>query len=158
MKPRTLLLFDSSANAEEALAWAADLQRTTEADPLRLVHAISMRPPGSGDVTLDVLVPNDDETASLTRSMTEAARRHDAPAIAEVATRHNTIGNIILDVPRNLKADLIVMGTQGRTGVKRLVLGSVGEHVLRHADCPVVTVKARRDGEAQSESGESRRT
>ena len=33
------------------------------------------------------------------------------------------------------------MGTHGRTGVKRLVLGSVAEHVTRHAPCPVVTVR-----------------
>jgi len=37
-------------------------------------------------------------------------------------------------------ADLIVMGTHGRTGLDRLLLGSVAEHVLRRAPCPVVTV------------------
>ena len=42
------------------------------------------------------------------------------------------------------RADLIVMGTHGRTGVMRFFLGSVAEHVLRHADCPVVTVHAER--------------
>jgi len=39
-------------------------------------------------------------------------------------------------------ADLIVMGTHGRTGVTRLLLGSVAELVLRRASCPVLTVKA----------------
>jgi nucleotide-binding universal stress UspA family protein len=38
--------------------------------------------------------------------------------------------------------DLIVLGTQGRTGLPRLVVGSVAEQVLRHAGCPVLTVKA----------------
>ena len=37
-------------------------------------------------------------------------------------------------------ADLIVMGTHGRTGLDRLLLGSVAEHVVRRAPCPVVTV------------------
>jgi nucleotide-binding universal stress UspA family protein len=38
-------------------------------------------------------------------------------------------------------ADMIVIGTQGRTGLERLILGSVAERVLRHAPCPVLTVR-----------------
>ena len=38
-------------------------------------------------------------------------------------------------------ADMIVMGTHGRTGVVRLLLGSVAEAILRHAQCPVLTIK-----------------
>jgi len=38
--------------------------------------------------------------------------------------------------------DLVVLGTHGHHGLKRLVLGSVAEHVVRHATCPVLTVKA----------------
>ncbi len=36
---------------------------------------------------------------------------------------------------------LIVMGTHGRTGLQRLLMGSIAEHVVRHASCPVLTVK-----------------
>ena len=39
--------------------------------------------------------------------------------------------------------DLIVLATHGRTGIKRLVIGNVAEKVVRHAPCPVLTVKAR---------------
>lgn len=38
-------------------------------------------------------------------------------------------------------ADMIVMGTQGRTGLERLLIGSVAERVVRHAPCPVLTVR-----------------
>jgi nucleotide-binding universal stress UspA family protein len=41
-----------------------------------------------------------------------------------------------------LQPELIVMVTHGRTGVGRMLLGSVAEQVLRTAPCPVVTVKA----------------
>ncbi len=48
----------------------------------------------------------------------------------------------ILRVVREARCDLIVMGTHGRTGLGRLLLGSVAEQVLRTAPCPVLTVRA----------------
>jgi universal stress protein A len=47
----------------------------------------------------------------------------------------------IVDHARLEHADLIVMGTHGRTGVSHLFLGSVAERVVRTADCPVLTVR-----------------
>jgi nucleotide-binding universal stress UspA family protein len=47
----------------------------------------------------------------------------------------------ILRVAKETKAGLIVMGTHGRTGLGRLLLGSVAEWVLRQAPCPVLTVR-----------------
>jgi nucleotide-binding universal stress UspA family protein len=48
----------------------------------------------------------------------------------------------VLAVAPECKADLIVMGTHGRGGISRLLMGSVAEAVLRSAPCPVVTVRA----------------
>ena len=48
----------------------------------------------------------------------------------------------ILKAARIQAADLIVMGTHGNTGLARLLMGSVAEHVLRKAPCPVLTIKA----------------
>ena len=48
----------------------------------------------------------------------------------------------IIDVAREEGAGLIVLGTQGRTGLARLVLGSVAEQVVRRAPCPVLTTNA----------------
>jgi nucleotide-binding universal stress UspA family protein len=47
----------------------------------------------------------------------------------------------ILDSAEDFLTDLIVLATHGRTGVKRLVIGNVAEKVVRHAPCPVLTVK-----------------
>jgi len=46
----------------------------------------------------------------------------------------------ILEVARDRKCDLLVMGTHGRTGVRRLLMGSVAEQVVRLAMCPVLTL------------------
>jgi nucleotide-binding universal stress UspA family protein len=48
----------------------------------------------------------------------------------------------IVRLAKEVKADLIVLGTHGRSGVSRLVLGSVAEGVMRKAPCPVLTVRA----------------
>jgi|SRR5579862_4143534 len=51
----------------------------------------------------------------------------------------------IVEYARGQRAGLIVMGTHGRTGIARLLLGSVAEHVIRLADCPVLTVRTPAD-------------
>jgi nucleotide-binding universal stress UspA family protein len=48
----------------------------------------------------------------------------------------------ILRIAQETGCDLVVMGTHGRTGLDRLIMGSVAEEVVRRASCPVVTVKA----------------
>ncbi|MFO0906213.1 MAG: universal stress protein [Pirellulales bacterium] len=48
----------------------------------------------------------------------------------------------IVQIAREEQADMIVLGTHGRTGLARLLLGSIAEAVLRHAECPVLTVKS----------------
>lgn len=64
----------------------------------------------------------------------------------------------ILNVVREEKADLIVMGTHGRRGLSRLLLGSVAEAVLRRAHCPVLAVKSPKfaQGHKRLVSAESR--
>lgn len=47
----------------------------------------------------------------------------------------------ILDGTEDFLTDLVVMATHGRTGLKRLVIGNVAEKIVRHAKCPVLTVK-----------------
>jgi nucleotide-binding universal stress UspA family protein len=47
----------------------------------------------------------------------------------------------IVNVARERGTDLIVIGSHGRTGLSRLLMGSVAEHVVRKAGCPVLTVK-----------------
>jgi nucleotide-binding universal stress UspA family protein len=59
-------------------------------------------------------------------------------------------GPTIVQAARDNKYDLIVMGTHGRTGLSRALLGSVAEMVMRKASCPVVTVRSPSAAEASS--------
>lgn len=62
---------------------------------------------------------------------------------AQTIIREGTPRSMILDVARELGADMIVMGTHGRTGLTHVFFGSVAEHVVRHSRVPVLTVRQR---------------
>jgi len=47
----------------------------------------------------------------------------------------------ILDYATSKEIDLIVVGTKGRTGLKRLLMGSIANGIVQHAQCPVLLVK-----------------
>jgi nucleotide-binding universal stress UspA family protein len=94
---------------------------------------------------------------SVTSSDGEDAQRRDAQAAlerVEAAAREAGLqiesrmeegrrpDEVILEVAKSCAADLIVLGSHGRTGLSRLLMGSVSERVLGHAQCPVLVVKA----------------
>jgi len=54
-------------------------------------------------------------------------------------------GPVLCDYATTLPASVIIIGTRGRGGLKRAVLGSVSDHVVRHAPCPVLTVTSSGD-------------
>lgn len=60
----------------------------------------------------------------------------------QVIVREGEAYRIIADTARELGADIIIMGSHGRTGLKRLLMGSVTEKVIGHTPCPVLVVKA----------------
>jgi universal stress protein A len=59
----------------------------------------------------------------------------------ELFLRNGPATDIIVAFAVAKKADLIIMGSQGRTGLSRLLIGSVAERVVRHALCPVLVVR-----------------
>jgi nucleotide-binding universal stress UspA family protein len=71
------------------------------------------------------------------------ARRSQAK-IADTLLRTGDARDIIIHTAEEVAADLIVMGTHGRRGVGRALLGSVAESVLRTSPCPVLTIRGRK--------------
>jgi len=60
---------------------------------------------------------------------------------AEALVRDGEVYQVIIDVAKEQQADMIIMGSLGRTGIKRLLMGSTAERVLGHATFPVLIVK-----------------
>jgi nucleotide-binding universal stress UspA family protein len=75
------------------------------------------------------------ELAATTRVVTNAH--------VEQLVEVGDAADAICRVADRLRVDVIVVGSHGRTGIGRLLLGSVSEHVVRHAPCPVLVVRAR---------------
>ena len=59
--------------------------------------------------------------------------------------------HVIIEQASTTGADLIVMGTHGRTGITHLLIGSIAERVIRHAPCPVFVVRERKRAEGAIE-------
>ncbi len=70
----------------------------------------------------------------------DAHADHCTDLVAERRVEEGDPATLILSVALEGHADVIVMGTHGRTGLRRLIMGSVAEEVVRHASCPVLTV------------------
>ncbi len=64
-----------------------------------------------------------------------------AGIVADFAIYEGFPEECILDYANRQEADIIIMGSHGRRGLKRMLLGSVAEHVVRRASCPVLVVK-----------------
>jgi universal stress protein A len=133
---RILVPFDFSEISAAAFELACSLAAGRPSEVL-LAHVVPPSP------TLDeagVLWP---EPPGYRQQMLAALRRVRPPDPA-VPVRYWLDGgepaSAILRLAAEKGCDLIVMGTHGRTGIFRLLLGSVAEHVLRKAPCPVLTV------------------
>jgi nucleotide-binding universal stress UspA family protein len=138
---------DFSEFSRRALERAAVLARWYEAELVAL-HAAPLVPfnfplaPGVSQATLE---PFDLETmASELRAFT-AEVAATCPRL-QLIVRPGAAAPVILDLARGLGADLLVLGTHGRSGLQRLVLGSVAEKVVRQAPCPVLTVPCAVEG------------
>jgi len=73
-----------------------------------------------------------------------ATRNGSTKTIGQVLMRTGDARDVILATAEEVKADLIVMGTHGRRGISRALLGSVAETVVRTSPVPVLTVRGRK--------------
>lgn len=69
--------------------------------------------------------------------------------VCEAEVARGQPADAIIQFAQERDVDLIVMGTHGRSGLQHVLLGSVAEKVVRHAPCPVLTVRYKRRVEAQ---------
>jgi nucleotide-binding universal stress UspA family protein len=136
---------DFSEPSRVALETAAGLAKAAGAT-LALVHAYAVPAPvGDFLVTpkdLGTLASGEAER-TMRRWQEEAERRVGGPVKTAVVA--GDPASEIIRFARAEAADLVVVGTHGRTGLKRLVIGSVAERVVREAPCPVLVARPATD-------------
>jgi nucleotide-binding universal stress UspA family protein len=144
---RILVPTDFSDGANRALTLAIKFAKLLRA-AIDLLHVQAIPtytpiPSVPGAVPLPLAVP--EATEGLKESLNGlAAGVRESGLECQTANVDGNPGDEIVDYAAKIGVDLIVMGTQGRGGLRRLLLGSVAEKVLRAACCPVLVVPARR--------------
>jgi len=82
-----------------------------------------------------------DVQAKLLNKIMEKAKEMDVNLQTDIIVATRSVASEIVDYADKLDADLIIAGTRGMSGLKRILLGSVASEILRYADCPVLIVK-----------------
>jgi nucleotide-binding universal stress UspA family protein len=144
MRTRILHPTDFSAGADAAFARALETARREHGE-LILVHVLEgITPRGRGPYTArDLQVRSAVETAVRQGLERRLARAKRAGVPASDVLAEGWAPEQIARLAKKRHADLIVMGTHGRTGWAKVMLGSVAERVILLAPCPVLTVRRR---------------
>jgi nucleotide-binding universal stress UspA family protein len=140
-----LVAIDGSASTDPALDLACRLGAALGgAAELHIVHVVPATPlPMSGTAALPSPGVDLQEAArkTLERTCAGVAGRFNGKVVSHLATGEPW--RQIVQLASTLGADLVVVGTAGRTGVARFVLGSVAQKVVRHAGCAVLVARAK---------------
>jgi nucleotide-binding universal stress UspA family protein len=95
-----------------------------------------------GPITAPVGGGDTDARHEAVRERLRATHAPGRPIDVVYLVRDGVASDEILDTAREVRADLIALGTHGRTGLRRLLAGSVAEDVLRRAPCPVLVLRS----------------
>lgn len=142
---KVLCPVDFSEGSTTAMHYAANLSKRLGAK-LTLLHcfdapAYAATPSGEGSLAKASVEESLRRLgASLEEQLQAAVRTLDAGSAIQTLCREGDAVGTILDVSEELDVEMIVMGTHGRTGLARLLVGSVIDRVMRQAHCPVLSV------------------
>lgn len=143
-RPQFIVAYDFSPTSEEALTRAIDAASRAPQHVLHVVIAIDSAR-GLAILPTDAVdYPYADKIQALAADRIGAALAGRGSADRVNFFIHARIGkpaDEILDLADEIGADLIFIGSHGRTGVRRALLGSVSEHVVREARCPVMVAR-----------------
>ena len=142
---RILVPVDFSKDSLHALAYASELGDALQAG-LRLLHVVDQ----TYLANAPELMAANPKLAKLLEEQWQTAEAQMARITAELEKKGRAVrpllkrgspAQVIVDTAKRGGADLIVMGTHGRTGLAHMLIGSVAERVVRTARCPVLTVR-----------------
>jgi nucleotide-binding universal stress UspA family protein len=140
-----LLCTDGSAAATAALGAGLEVlgpaERTVVATAIEPFDPSLVTGTGfaGGVITPEQAVRDDDARRAAAQAVLDATVEELRLAGAETVIVEGRPGPALCDLAAALPADVVVLGTHGHGGIRRAVLGSVSDHVVRNAPCPVLT-------------------
>jgi len=145
-----LFATDFSATSQAALPYAIAICRRL-GSTLHLVHVLSdagllMMTGGVDYVSMGTIY---EDAHNEAKEKLEQVSAHLEAIPHRSYVRHGVVWKNLVDIIEQNNIDLVVVGTHGRTGLGKLLLGSVAESILRHAPCPVLTVGPNVSGRAK---------
>ena len=145
-----LFATDFSATSEAALPYATAICRRFRST-LHLVHVLSeasllMMTGGVDYVSMGTIY---EDAHNEAKDKLDQVAAHFETIPHRIYVRHGVVWKNLAEVIEQSEIDLIVVGTHGRTGLGKLLLGSVAESILHHASCPVLTVGPKVSGRAK---------
>jgi universal stress protein A len=138
--PSAALALDAAAILANQFGAAVVLLYVYDPTLLSPLYAV----PGAGAV-LELTPRVPDFEASVLREMAQlrATRLAGVADVTCVVKQHASAAEGICEAATEASADLIVLSTHGRTGLAHMLIGSVAERVVRHASCPVLTLRSK---------------
>ncbi|HEY0549132.1 MAG TPA: universal stress protein [Verrucomicrobiae bacterium] len=140
-----LVPIDFSPPSKEALKAAAGFARQFGAK-LTLLNVVA--PVATPDFAYHpLMMENDKIMAQSKRELERVPKTEDVDSelVEKVLVRYGVPYREITDAARTLKVDLIIIATHGYSGLAHVFMGSTAERVVRHAECPVLVVRGRKE-------------
>ena|SRR5579875_1540429 len=146
---KMLVAIDGSKNATAALQVAVSLAKDYRAE-LIILHVLHVSSAvvsassisGVSSASLQPVYENEEKSAKrIVDEAVEFARKHGANARGQIVNSTPSIVEPIVETAANENVDIIVIGTRGIGGFKRLLMGSVSSGVVTHAHCTVLVVR-----------------
>lgn len=139
MYDRILVPTDGSETAEQAFEHALDLAKTYDAE-LHVINVVDISSLAGEFEPVTIVDELEDHGEQVTSTLAERAEEAGIDHV-ETAVAEGIPHKLILEYVGENDVNLVVLGTHGRTGLDRYLLGSVTEKVVRQSDAPVLTVR-----------------
>jgi nucleotide-binding universal stress UspA family protein len=149
MITKILIGIDDSKYAEHATAYGFEMAEKfgAEVGLVHIVEPVAMPPATTTDTMMGLTIdgPANVELMNQQEILSDniidrTSKKYEGRAQITHFTEYGSTADGIINCSKEFKADLIVIGTHSRSGFDRLLMGSVAEHVVRHADVPVLVV------------------
>lgn len=163
MYQRILVPIDGSPTAQRAFDYALKMAREQHAEliPLYVVDIplVAYEAPGfDPSIVRDAMLETGEQLKRDALAAMQKENVKGAARVVEIDRVGFDIADRILEEARAANCDLVVMGTHGRRGVRRLVLGSVAERFARMSCCPVLLIPGTVDSATDAPAAATPRT